>query len=213
MALPPAFFAWLQWAAVKVIRHGRGDKTLLSTQPRRVSPPPRSKLRPPPVNRPLRRRNGRRPGTVQSIVKDGPRDISAAIIHPSAQKSACYGRGARRVHMHVSRFLELARYMRVLVTVSPRIYREAVAFSLQSSRPDIEVRAASPKDAELELAGFRAHLLVHNDIDGLGSEAMGSVFCRVEVPYSDGMDARVRTGEPSPRCPTCRPKTYAERWT
>ena len=56
-------------------------------------------------------------------------------------------------------------------------------------------KAASPKDAELELAGFRAHLLVHNDIDGLGSEAMGSVFCRVEVPYSDGMDARVRTGE------------------
>lgn len=85
--------------------------------------------------------------------------------------------------------------MRVLVTVSPRIYREAVAFSLQSSRPDIEVRAASPKDAELEPAGFRAYLLVHNDIDGLGSEAMGSVFCRVEVPYSDGMDARVRTGE------------------
>jgi hypothetical protein len=73
--------------------------------------------------------------------------------------------------------------------------------------PDIEVRAASPKDAELEPAGFRAHLLVHNDIDGLGSEAMGSVFCRVEVPYSDGMDAGVRTGEPSPRCPTCRPKT------
>jgi hypothetical protein len=89
VALPPAFFAWLQWAAVKVIRHGRGDKTLLSTQPRRVSPPPRSKLRPPPVNRPLRRRNGRRPGTVQSIVKDGPRDISAAIIHPSVRKSAC----------------------------------------------------------------------------------------------------------------------------
>jgi hypothetical protein len=85
--------------------------------------------------------------------------------------------------------------MRVLVTVSPRIYREAVAFSLQSSRPDIEVRAASPKDAELELAGFRPHLLVHNDIDGLGSEAMGSVLCRVEVPYSNGMDARVRTGE------------------
>ena len=91
--------------------------------------------------------------------------------------------------------------MRVLVTVSPRIYREAVAFSLQSSRPDIEVRAAPPKDVELELAGFKPHLLVYNDIDGLGSEAMGGVLCRVEVPYSDGMDARVRTGENVSRVP------------
>ena len=58
--------------------------------------------------------------------------------------------------------------MRVLVTVSPRLYREAVAFPLQSSRPDIEVRAAPPEDVELELAGFRPHLLVHNDADGPG---------------------------------------------
>jgi hypothetical protein len=43
---------------------------------------------------------------VQPSLKDGTRDISAAIIHPSAQKSACYGREARRVHKHVSRFLE-----------------------------------------------------------------------------------------------------------
>ena len=84
--------------------------------------------------------------------------------------------------------------MRVLVTVSPRIYREAVAFSLQSSRPDIEVRAASPKDAELELAGFRPHLLVHNDALPVPREALEGVPCRVEMPYSDGMDTRVSAG-------------------
>ncbi len=53
--------------------------------------------------------------------------------------------------------------MRVLVTVSPRLYREAIALSIQRGRLDLEVRAAPPEDAQLELAGFRPHLLVHND--------------------------------------------------
>ena len=85
--------------------------------------------------------------------------------------------------------------IRVLVTLSPRIYREAIAFSLRSVRPEIEARAASPDDAEVELAGFRPHLLVHTDTDGLGQEAAAAgVLCRVEVPYSDGMEARVWAG-------------------
>ncbi|MDP9409881.1 MAG: hypothetical protein M3Q49_04375 [Actinomycetota bacterium] len=44
--------------------------------------------------------------------------------------------------------------MRVLVTVSPKMYRGAVAASIQHARPGIEVRGAPPEDAELELAGF-----------------------------------------------------------
>ena len=85
--------------------------------------------------------------------------------------------------------------MRVLVTVSPRIYREAIEHSLRNSRPDLEVRAAAPQDAELELAGFRPHLLVYNDTDGLGPEDTASVLCRVEMGCPDGIDARVRTGQ------------------
>ena len=84
--------------------------------------------------------------------------------------------------------------MRVLVTVSPRIYRESIAFSIQRGRPDLEVRAASPEDAELDLAGFRPHLLVHNDTTPVPQEALEGVPCRVEIPYSDSMDARVRAG-------------------
>jgi hypothetical protein len=84
--------------------------------------------------------------------------------------------------------------MRVLVTVSPPIYREALELSLQNSRPGTEVRAAAPEDAKLELAGFRPHLLVHNDTDEFGPEDTTSVLCRVEMGYPDGMDARVRTG-------------------
>ncbi len=44
--------------------------------------------------------------------------------------------------------------MRVLVTVSAKMYREAVAASIQHARPGIEVRGAPSEDAELELAGF-----------------------------------------------------------
>lgn len=84
--------------------------------------------------------------------------------------------------------------MRVLVSVSPRIYRETLALSIQRSRPDLEVRAASPEDAELELAGFRPHLLVHNDIAPIPEEALEDVPCRVEMLYSDSMDALVRAG-------------------
>jgi len=62
--------------------------------------------------------------------------------------------------------------MRVLVTVSPRMYREAIASSLQHTRPDLEVRVARPEDAELELAGFKPHLLVHNDTAPIPEEAL-----------------------------------------
>ena len=41
--------------------------------------------------------------------------------------------------------------MRVLVTVSPMMYREAVAASIQRARPGIEVRIAPPEDTEEQL--------------------------------------------------------------
>jgi hypothetical protein len=81
--------------------------------------------------------------------------------------------------------------MRILVTVSPRMYREAVAASIQRSRPDLEVRVAPPEATEEELAGFRPHLLVHNDTAPILKETLEGVPCRVEMLYSDSMDARV----------------------
>ena len=81
--------------------------------------------------------------------------------------------------------------MRVLVTVTPRMYRQAIALSIQRQRPGLDVRIASSEAAEGELVDFRPHLLVHNDNDRLGPEAVEDVPCRVEVQYSDGMDARI----------------------
>jgi hypothetical protein len=82
--------------------------------------------------------------------------------------------------------------VRVLVTVSPKMYREAVATSIQRNRPGIEVRLAPPEDTEEELASFRTDLLIHDDTAPIPEEVLEGVPTRVEMLYSDSMDARVR---------------------
>ena len=82
--------------------------------------------------------------------------------------------------------------MRVLVSVSPRMYREAIALSIQRNRPGLDVRLAPPEAAEEELAFFRPHLLIHDDTVPIPKEILEGVPTRVEILYSDSMDARVR---------------------
>ena len=89
--------------------------------------------------------------------------------------------------------------VRVLIALSPRMYREALAFSLQTNRPGlVDVRLSPPEAAEAELASFRPHLLVHNDEGGgsysLPKAALEAVPHRFEVLYSDGMDVRLSAG-------------------
>jgi hypothetical protein len=84
--------------------------------------------------------------------------------------------------------------MRVLVTVLPRMYREAIALSIHRNRPGLDVRSAPPEEAERELAAFRPHLLVHNDTAPISEGALDGVPCRVEVLYSDSMSARAHVG-------------------
>jgi len=72
------------------------------------------------------------------------------------------------------------------------MYREAVAASIQRNRPGIEVRLSPPEAAEEELAAFRPDLLIHDDTVPIPEEVLESTPTRVEVLYSDSMDARVR---------------------
>jgi hypothetical protein len=91
--------------------------------------------------------------------------------------------------------------IRVLATLSPRMYREAVALSVQRNRPGLveEVRLAPPEAMEAEIASFRPHLLVHDDTRGgarggfapIPEAALETVPHRLEVLYSDGMDVRI----------------------
>ena len=91
--------------------------------------------------------------------------------------------------------------IRVLVTLVPRMYRQAVALSIQRNRPGlVDVRLAPPEVAEAELASFRPHLLIHNDVRDAGRSgavpipeaALKAVPHRLEVLYSDSMDVRIR---------------------
>jgi hypothetical protein len=81
--------------------------------------------------------------------------------------------------------------VRVLVTLTPLMYREAIAYSLARSRPAFEVRIASPEQTEKEVRAFAPQLLIRNDTDGLEPGVLAGVPCWVEVLYSDSMDARV----------------------
>jgi hypothetical protein len=85
--------------------------------------------------------------------------------------------------------------MRVLVVLTPLMYREAIAHSLSQQRPALEVRIAAPETAEEDLRSFAPHMLVHNDTDGLDRAAVEGVPSWVEVLYSDGMDAWIYSGE------------------
>ena len=81
--------------------------------------------------------------------------------------------------------------MRVLITVSPRMYREALALAVHRHHPGLEVRIAPPTESEEEVMSFRPHLLVHNDNAGLDQRLLSGVPCWVEVLYSDSMDAKI----------------------
>lgn len=86
--------------------------------------------------------------------------------------------------------------IRVLVTLQPRMYRQAIALSVQRGRPGlVDVRIAPPEAAAEELASFRPHLLVHNDPNGglVPDRIVRGVPHRLEVLYTDGMDALLNT--------------------
>jgi hypothetical protein len=85
--------------------------------------------------------------------------------------------------------------VRVLVTVEPRMYREAIAFAVQHSRPEAEVMLVPEEVMDGQVKEFAPHVLVRNDSDGVVPEGLlGSVVCRMEVLYTDGMAARVSAG-------------------
>src|SRR5215208_3149596 len=100
--------------------------------------------------------------------------------------------------------------IRVLVTLSPQMYRQAIALSIQRGRPGlVDVRLAPPEAAEAELASFRPHLLVCNDARGdsrsgalpIPEAALQAVPHRLEVLYSNGMDVRFSDDAPTTELP------------
>lgn len=85
--------------------------------------------------------------------------------------------------------------VRVLITVEPRMYREAIAIAVQRDRPDAEVILVPDNLTDGWVWAFRPHVLVRNDTDGaIPEDLLGDVVCRVEVLFTDGLAARVTVG-------------------
>ena len=83
--------------------------------------------------------------------------------------------------------------VRVLVTVEPRMYREAIALAIQHNRPEAEVLLVPEGVADGQVSGFAPHVLLRNDGGGgaFPEELLESVVCRAEVLYTDSMATRV----------------------
>jgi hypothetical protein len=82
--------------------------------------------------------------------------------------------------------------VRVLITLEPRMYREAIASALQRSRPDSEVMLAPEVSLNGQVHDFAPHVIVRSDFHSeIPEEKLGSVVCRVEVLYTDHMGVRV----------------------
>ena len=82
--------------------------------------------------------------------------------------------------------------VRVLITLEPTMYREAIALALRRSRPDSEVLLAPEEVLDGQVEDFAPHVLVRSDYHSeIPEEQLGGVVLRVEVLYTDHMSARV----------------------
>ena len=86
--------------------------------------------------------------------------------------------------------------MSVLVAVAPQMYRETLAHTIRSRRPDVEVETCPPEDLDRRLALLGPDFLVCHDT---APEARERVPNRVEINYSDSLNATIFRGDQATR--------------
>ena len=75
-----------------------------------------------------------------------------------------------------------ACFVRILVTITPRMYREVIALSIHRRRPDFEVLLVPPWHLDGRAERFEPHVLVHDaDEAGLPPAVAEGVVCRVQI--------------------------------
>lgn len=89
--------------------------------------------------------------------------------------------------------------MRILIALSPLMYREAVAISLHRSRPWAEVTLAPPEELDRQVRLLRPHLLLRDDGQEVSPQTLSGIPGRVEVLYHGRLDANVCLGGQSSR--------------
>ena len=85
-----------------------------------------------------------------------------------------------------------AYLVRILVTITPRLYREVLALSIHRRRPDFEVLLAPPWPLDGRAERFEPHVLVHDaDEAGLPPAVAEGVVCRVRILKTERIDATI----------------------
>ncbi len=83
-------------------------------------------------------------------------------------------------------------FVRILVTITPRMYREVIALSIQRRRPDFEVLLVPPESLDGRAELFEPHVLVQDaDEAGLPPALAQGVVCRVRILITDRIDATI----------------------
>jgi hypothetical protein len=83
-----------------------------------------------------------------------------------------------------------ASFVRILVTITPRMYREVLALSIHRRSPDYEVLLAPPELLDGEAGRFGPHVLVQ-DVEEAGA-LLGlpdGVLCRIRILKTERIDA------------------------
>ena len=96
------------------------------------------------------------------------------------------------------RSLSAGRYaflVRILLTITPRLYREVIALSIHRRRPDFEVLLAPPWPLDGKAQLFRPHVLVQDADEAelppaLAQDEQG-VVCRVRILKTERIDATI----------------------
>ena len=82
--------------------------------------------------------------------------------------------------------------MRILVTISPRMYREVLALSIHRRYPDFEVLLAPSWTLDGEAERFGPHVLVQDDEEvGLSLGVADGVLCRILLLKTNRIDATI----------------------
>lgn len=81
--------------------------------------------------------------------------------------------------------------MRILITISPLMYRESLALAIHRHREGFEVLLGAPESLDNRAESYRPHLLVRNDTDGADMDLKQGALCWIEILYSDSMHARI----------------------
>lgn len=85
--------------------------------------------------------------------------------------------------------------MRILITITPRMYREVLALSIHRRRPGFEVLLAPPWTLDRRTERFWPHVLVQNyEEAGLPLGLPDGVVCRIRLLKTDRIDAAIEVG-------------------